>query len=73
MLGYMSQPEKDSDGAFPWELPQSTQPEESPTKDGRRVGLVVGSALLIVAVLVVVLIQIVSGIFGDMWHSVFTF
>ncbi len=64
----MTEPPRDDD-PFEW----AGEPEAEPTSDLRRVGQVLGIAVVLLVLLLVVLAKVAGGVFADMWHSVFTF
>jgi hypothetical protein len=70
----MTEPDRDDESTFGWrdddEAPSATEP---PSRDARRVGLVLGSALVLLVLMFVLLVNLLGGIVGDMWDSVFTF
>jgi hypothetical protein len=60
------------DGSFAFGAgDDETTPEHS--RDVRRVGLVLGVALVVLIALVLLLLQVLGNVFGDMWDKVFTF
>ncbi len=68
----MNQPDSDED-AFAWQGDDQPPPEAAPARDLRRVGLVLGIALLVLIGLGILLLQVLGDVFSDMWNSVFTF
>ncbi len=66
----MTEPSRDDD---PFEWAGEPKPEPAPTSDLRRVGQVLGIAVVLLALLLVVLAKVAGGVFADMWDSVFTF
>ena len=67
-------PEHD-DGSFAFGADDDeTMPEHgADSRDVRRVGLVLGVALVVLFALVLLLLQVLGNVFGDMWDKVFTF
>ena len=67
-------PEHD-DGSFAFGADDDeTMPEHgADSRDVRRVGLVLGVALVVLIALVLLLLQVLGNVFGDMWDKVFTF
>jgi len=66
----MTDPERDDD---PFHWAEEPEPEPAPTSDLRRVGQVLGVAVLLLVLLLALLAKIAGGVFADIWHSVFTF
>ena len=66
----MTDPQRDDD---PFEWSAEPEPEPTPTSDLRRVGQVLGIAVVLLVLLLALLAKIAGGVFADMWHSVFTF
>jgi hypothetical protein len=86
MLCLMTAPDHDDDvpngepgnahdeGAFAFDADDDNMPEHgADSRDVRRVGLVLGIALVVLIALVLLLLQVLGNVFGDMWDKVFTF
>ena len=68
----MSEPDRD-DSAFAWKGDDESSVDRAPAHDLRRVGLVLGVALMVLIGLGILLLQVLGDVFSDMWNSVFTF
>jgi hypothetical protein len=71
MTGLMTDPEHDD--SFGWHGDDEPAEPATPSRDLRRVGVVVGISLIVLVALFALLLQVLSNVFGDMWDSVFTF
>jgi hypothetical protein len=85
MLCLMTAPDHDDDvpGAggetgqdepFAFDADDEAMPERgADSRDVRRVGLVLGVALVVLIALILLLLQVLGNVFGDMWDKIFTF
>lgn len=71
MTGLMTEPEHND--SFGWHGDDDAPDHTTPSRDLRRVGVVVGISLVVLVALFALLVQVLSNVFGDMWDSVFTF
>jgi hypothetical protein len=71
MTGLMTEPPHDD--SFGWHGDDDPNEPAAPSRDVRRVGVVIGISLVVLVALFALLIQVLSGVFGDMWDSLFTF
>lgn len=71
----MTHPEPEDEHPFAWDehVDDEEVQDPVPARDLKRVGLVVGTALVLLVGLFFLLAKILGGLIGDMWDSVFTF
>ena len=65
--------EESQDNTFAFDEDDSMPEHGADSRDVRRVGLVLGVALVVLIALVLLLLQVLGNVFGDMWDKVFTF